>query len=354
MSVYKHPNGKTYNYDFKFRGVRFSRSTGAKTEREARKVEARVRAELEAGITTGRPKLKEMPLRVATARYWTEHAQYLADADTVFGQLGRLVDGFGPNKLLSQITSDDLVVYQSQARRTRKGHRGKPISNRTINGEVPELIGAIYKRAKLWKVNRGELGDFEFSQLKLALPAPRARTASRREEVLVLRNLRRDYRPIIRFAILSGLRRAQLLLTDDNLDWDQRVLEYTKKSKHTGNKGWLPITRAMEKILRAEIAKRPAGCLAVFTYQCRRGKADGRRPITLAGLSNEMKKAVAAAGLPNWRLIHDLRHTAATRSLRKTNNLRLVQQQLGHSNIGQTSRYAHVLMDDLRAGMESQ
>jgi integrase len=352
MSVHKHKNARTYSYDFQLRGVRFRGPTGATTEREARKVEARKRAEIEQGIVSPKAK-KELTLRAAAHRYWEEKGQTLAAADTIFGNISNLVDGLGANKLLSQITTDDLTAYQARQKRERRGRGGGPISNRTINSEVPETISAIYRQAELWKVNLGE--PINWKRLKLPLPQHRSRTASRREEIMLLRRLRPDYRPIIRFAIMSGLRKAALLLRRDQLDWDEMVLEYPKKSKHTGDKGWLPITTAMAKLLRREIEK-GGNNEFVFTYLCRRGSKDHRigerYAITENGLRRSVETAVKEAGLKDWRLMHDFRHTSATRMLRKTKNLRLVQQQLGHAGIGQTSRYAHVLIDDLRKGME--
>ncbi len=49
---------------------------------------------------------------------------------------------------------------------------------------------------------------------------------------------------------------------------------------------------------------------------------------------------------------HDLRHTSATRILRKS-NLRVVQQLLGHSDIATTTKYAHAVDDDIRNAMEA-
>ena len=171
----------------------------------------------------------------------------------------------------------------------------------------------------------------------------------------LLRALRRDYRPIIQFALVTGLRRAALLLKRAQLDWDNMILHYPKKSKYTGDIGWLPITPPMAKILLREIAKGGDDTELVFTYQCQRSRGDrakGKRyPITPAGLKEAMVDAVKASGLKDWRLLHDLRHTAATRTLRSSQNLAAVQQMLGHSDIGQTSRYAHVLLEDVRLAM---
>jgi hypothetical protein len=50
---------------------------------------------------------------------------------------------------------------------------------------------------------------------------------------------------------------------------------------------------------------------------------------------------------------HDTRHTTGTRHLRVTGNLKATQKLLGHSRIETTTRYAHVLVDDVRDGLEA-
>lgn len=57
------------------------------------------------------------------------------------------------------------------------------------------------------------------------------------------------------------------------------------------------------------------------------------------------------AGLPysGW---HILRHTFATSFLRETGNIRLLQDILGHSDISQTARYAHIAMDQKKEALE--
>ena len=62
------------------------------------------------------------------------------------------------------------------------------------------------------------------------------------------------------------------------------------------------------------------------------------------------KAVLGATGVANlrWR---DLRHTTATRLLKATGNLALVQHLLGHASVTTTMRYAHVMTEDLEAGM---
>lgn len=75
--------------------------------------------------------------------------------------------------------------------------------------------------------------------------------------------------------------------------------------------------------------------------------------MTASGVKSTWRRyGGSAAGLDDFRL-HDLRHTTATRLLRETGNLRLVQKLLGHEEIGTTTKYAHASDEDLRTGLES-
>ena len=48
---------------------------------------------------------------------------------------------------------------------------------------------------------------------------------------------------------------------------------------------------------------------------------------------------------------HDFRHDFATKLLRETGNLKLVQKALNHADITTTARYAHVLDEDVAAAL---
>ena len=82
------------------------------------------------------------------------------------------------------------------------------------------------------------------------------------------------------------------------------------------------------------------------------GRVGERRPIAYEGLTSEMQRALAKAGIRDFSF-HDLRHTAATRVLRATGNMRVVQRMLRHENIKTTAKYAHAQADDVLAGMEA-
>ncbi|WP_288580485.1 tyrosine-type recombinase/integrase [uncultured Methylobacterium sp.] len=98
----------------------------------------------------------------------------------------------------------------------------------------------------------------------------------------------------------------------------------------------------------------------MFTYLCRRTRtcttlcqkfAPNRRfPITYNGLSTALRRFFARAGIADFRP-HDLRYTSATRTLRGTGNLKLVQKLLNDSALSVTEKYDHANLDDLQQAM---
>lgn len=80
-------------------------------------------------------------------------------------------------------------------------------------------------------------------------------------------------------------------------------------------------------------------------------------PITLSGLKTVWRRArtnaYGTSKLPADLRFHDLRHDLATKLLPETGNLKLVQRALDHSKIETTTRYAHVLEEEVLAGMEA-
>jgi integrase len=58
-----------------------------------------------------------------------------------------------------------------------------------------------------------------------------------------------------------------------------------------------------------------------------------------------------AAKLTDFRF-HDIRHDVGTKLLRATGNLKLVQRALNHSDVQTTTRYAHVLDEEVGAALD--
>ncbi len=76
-----------------------------------------------------------------------------------------------------------------------------------------------------------------------------------------------------------------------------------------------------------------------------------RQPINYTGFRRTMSTALKAAGITDFR-IHDLRHDFASKLLRATQDLALVKNAPKQADISSTIRYAHVLDEDVRDGLE--
>jgi integrase len=78
---------------------------------------------------------------------------------------------------------------------------------------------------------------------------------------------------------------------------------------------------------------------------------DRNRPLSRTALYMWWCRTLENAGVDHRRM-HDARHTAITRFLRQTGNLKLAQMLAGHSNVATTANtYAHLDIHDLARKM---
>jgi integrase len=85
---------------------------------------------------------------------------------------------------------------------------------------------------------------------------------------------------------------------------------------------------------------------------------NGGKPLSRHTLNGRMRTIYRKAGLSDDRIaqlspVHSLRHTCGMQLYRKTHNLRLVQEHLGHSRSATTEVHAKVLGEDQREAIEA-
>ena len=378
MSVYRRGSAKNFSYDFQLQNLRFSGTLPTANEREAKRLEKEIREreKIKLAASKGTRPDGRMTLEVATSRYWDEVGQHHKNASTTWKSLGWLTAAIGSKTLLDQI-SDDLVAELVAKRRaeTKPTNRKKKkkdapppklVGPATVNRTMTEVLRKVMNRAQnVWKVS---VGDITWRQHFLKEPKERIREATEAEESGVMAELERGYDDAVAFAFASGCRRGEIVPRDPNdKNAEERYRGLVWRRVDFGNRQFIvvgkggkeriiPMTTTLFKLLWRQQGNHTEH---VFTYEAARTlKKEGlervrgqRYPITDAGLRTAMRRAVDGAGVTNLRF-HDTRHTMATRTLRSS-NIKVVQNMLGHERITTTEKYAHAMVEDIRAGMEA-
>lgn len=336
MSTYKPKRSPHYHFDFTFKGQRYYGSTNCSTKRAADEFERRERQK------AALPEMRRPPIDLDTAAgLYQDHAEALPSWKRAGRYMVReLLAGLGKKQLLSAITQHQLSVYFAKRRYGR--------SNATINREI-NVARAIWNRAQGERFDVGEMPDWKKLALPVAKSPPRELSADDEQEALMAA-VAVDAYDCITFALESGWRRAEVI----GLRWQD--LDLSNATAQTRIKGGDTVVRPLNASLVAIIANQPRVGPFVFTYVCRQSRAKRRMgqryPMTATVIRQRFEEAREAAGLEAFRF-HDLRHTAATRILRATQNLAVTKEALKHKNISTTLRYAHVLNDDVRSALDA-
>lgn len=365
MSVFKTKKSAPYYwFDFIIQGHRFHGSTKCTSRKEAERVEAtekdRAKAQLKANLRAA----GSLQIDHVADRYWLAIGQHHAGSDTTERDLARLVNYFGEAKLLTEIGDADvtkLVAWRRGQRRTL--YRKKPKKNAT---EPPLIAPATVNRSttevlkKLFSFAKGEGVRFEhepkWKQHFLKEPEERVRELQDHEGEAIDASMRDDYRPLFDFVASSGWRQGAAV----ELKWSEvnfGTATITKLGKG-GRRITLKITPSIRAILWPLQGHHPT---AVFTYIAEKTKKDAagevvflrgnRYPMTKSGLKTRWRRTRTKAKVTDFRF-HDYRHDFATKLLRGTGNLKLVQKALGHANLKTTAKYAHVLEDEVASAIE--
>jgi integrase len=283
-----------------------------------------------------------MTFAVASTRWWNEKGQHRKDSTDIERFLAWLQTNIGNKTLIRAI--DNNMIARLVATRRAEG-----VSPATVNRSVTEPLRAILRRAdEFWGQT---IPRINWGGHKLAEAQERIREMTQAEETALFAALRADFHSIVRFLLITGLRRAEACrLRWGDVDMDGgRITVHGKGDRVDA----LPMPGAALAILRGEQGR---DAEFVFTYVVHHkwgGKLGSRVPIAPDTLGTAFWRARRAAGLAASDLrLHDIRHTAATRLVRATGNLGAAQKMLRHSRITTTMRYAHVTDEDLRAAME--
>ncbi len=311
-------------------------STGERNKSAAREVEeAEVRAariRLMHGDTS-----RQLTLDEAIGTYCANVAMHQPSWRTTKYQAKILLSCLRKKTALATIDNQTLTAHITRRRAT--------VSNATVNRELQLLRRVItYADRNL----NARVPAIDWRALHLSEPKGRVREMTAEEEVRLFQHLREDMKPLVRFCLATGCRVGSAIALEwRDVDFSNRMIVF--RTMKGGEHHAVPMTDALLVLL----ANQPhvTAIPQVFTYLFRNNKRGKRRPFTQSGWNKPWKKALANAGIPDFRF-HDLRHTALSR-ITRTNGIVAAQALAGHADISTTARYAHVQMDDLRKAMET-
>ena len=142
-------------------------------------------------------------------------------------------------------------------------------------------------------------------------------------------------KPIVEMALLTGMRRGELL----GLKWEQirNGFIYLSETK-SGKARQIPINDRLAQVLKDMRKKNQLKSEYVFCGP------DGKR---LYEVKRSFAGACRRAALEDFRF-HDLRHTFASHLVMAGISLKAVQELLGHADIKMTMRYSHLSQAHLK------
>jgi integrase len=178
------------------------------------------------------------------------------------------------------------------------------------------------------------------SVVLLKEPPGRVRYLGDDEARALLEALRSDVREVVVTALLTGMRRGEILnLKKGAIDFDARLIHLTETK--TNRARHLPIHDSLVPLLRGACERSRSD----FVFTNASGTQLTHRVAAI------FRQTVRKLGIQDLRF-HDLRHDFATKLRRRGMGLDLIATLLGHSSLAMTQRYAHLGLDELRAAVQ--
>lgn len=228
-----------------------------------------------------------------------------------------------PDKCLNDMQMADFETLK-RVRQSEGAQAG------TVNRAVAQLKHFIGRAAlEGWISN-----DLAISLRKvtpLEEPPGRTRHLSDEEYCLLVNSLPKEACRFVITALLTGLRRGELVsLRKVDVDFVRKRI-YVANSKN-GRSRYVPMHSDVEEVLREAVADSSHDCVFVN---------DHGMPMTRSRITYLFRNAVKKAGLTNLRL-HDCRHDFCTSLGDNQVDVNLIAKLAGHSTLAMAQRYTHI------------
>jgi integrase len=330
MSLYQ--RGKSWYYDFKYRGERYTGCIGAVSKTVAKEILAKKKAE----AVEGRyelPSKKPSPLFEDMAQeYLRYYAANRRPRSVRRHEMAcRALRPLFAGKRLADITPFNVERYKQE--RKRAG-----VSEVTINRELAFLKN-LFTKAMEW----GKVAENPVKKVRLYREDnARTRFLTDDEEANLIASCGPQLKLLVVAAINTGFRASELLsLTWQDIDFRRGVVSVRAGYVKNGEARSVPMNDTLTMVLKSARVNCAEG-EQVFRNQ---------RGQPYRSYRTAFERAVHQAGIRDFTF-HDLRHTFASRLVMAGVDLATVKELMGHKHITMTLRYAHLSSDHKRAAVK--
>jgi len=310
--------GGSWFIDYRVQGRRRREKIGA-SKRLAETVLAKRHAEIAEGKFLDRKKIP----RVRFEDYAVDYLEYSEANKRNFSRerytIRHLLKAFG-NRWLSDITVWHVERY--------KAHRRLLVAPATVNRELT-LLKHMFTKAIEW--DRATTNPVKAVKL-LREANSRVRFLTDEEEARLLAACPANLRALVIAALHTGFRRGELLsLRWSDVDFPNGLVTVQASYAKNGERRSVPISRTFRRVLN-ELREEQPNSQHVFRTE---------RGDPYVSPTTAFESAVKRAELVDFHF-HDLRHCFASRLVMGGQDIRTVQELLGHKNLTMTVRYSHL------------
>jgi integrase len=330
MSLYQ--RGKSWYYDFQYRGERYTGCIGSVSKTVAKEIMAKKKAEAVEGRY-------ELPSKKPTPKLEEFAKEYFAyyranrrprSAERHETSYRAMHPTFGHVRL-ADITPLAIERYKRQ-------RQGDGVSGVTINRELA-FLKHLFSKAMEW----GKVSENPVKKVRLYREEnARTRFLSEEEEASLLSCCSTQLKPLVVTALNTGFRASELLsLTWQDVDFRRGVVTVRAGYAKNGEARSVPMNDTLTMLLKSAKLHAAEGG-RVF---CNRHGQPYR------SFRTAFERAVRQAGIQDFTF-HDIRHTFASRLVMAGVDLPTVKELLGHRDITMTLRYAHLSTDHKQAAVK--
>ena len=334
MELFKKKNSKYWWFDFTVRGQRYRGSTKETNERRASKIAALRFAD---ACENKDPLPRKAPtLRLASKRFleWVDSARLVPKTKTYYHDGWRLLMTTSILGMRLDAVNNDVAE--------RLNFTGSAANTNCALRTLRRLLHKAEEWTLIRRAPKIKLVPEKERSLRLDDEAERkllagAERCNWRPKTLKL------FRDVVTLVRDTGMRNEKELyrVRIENIDWDRRLI-FVPDSKTVNGIREVPMSDRALNLLRIRCGTRQLG----WVFPSKRSKAGH-----LTTMASKFREARAKAGLSKNLVLYCGRHDFGTRVLKKTGNLKLVMQTMGHVDVKTAMKYQHPELDIVRSAL---